>query len=377
MKFMHLSDLHIGKRVNDFSMLEDQQFILKEILKITDEVKPDAVLIAGDVYDKAVPAAEAVQLLDAFLTKLESRGLPVFLVSGNHDSAERIAFGSQILSESGIYIAPVFQGNVQKITLADEYGELDLFMLPFIKPAHVRRYFPEAEVESYDDAVRTVLNSLDVDESKRNVLIAHQFITGAERSDSEELSVGGLDNIDANAFDAFDYVALGHIHRPQKVMRDTIRYAGTPLKYSFSEADHKKSVTVVTMEEKGRIDIDTIPLMPRHDLRKIKGSYEELTRKANYENTDTQDYLQVTLTDEEDILDAIGKLRSIYPNIMKLEYDNARTRNQQTMDICEHVEEKTPPELVKEFYQLQNNQEMSEEQEGYLSELIEKIWEVR
>lgn len=376
MKFIHLSDLHIGKRVNDFSMLEDQQYIIKEILQITDAANPDAVIIAGDIYDKSIPTAEAVQLFDEFLTRLAERNLPVFLVSGNHDSAERIAFGSHILSASGIHISPVFDGKVQCVSLQDAHGEVCVYMLPFIKPAHVRKYFPDAEIDSYNDAVKVVMNSLDVDGSKRNVLIAHQFITGAERSDSEEVSVGGLDNIDADAFDAFDYVALGHIHRPQKVGRETIRYCGTPLKYSFSEAGHKKSVTVVTMEEKGEIIIDMIPLTPKHDMRKIKGSYEELTLKSNYIDTDVEDYLHVTLTDEEDVLDAIGKLRSIYPNIMKLEYDNARTRNQQTVVVDERVEEKSPEELVGEFYELQNNQELSEEQRSYLSEMIEKIWEV-
>lgn len=377
MKLIHLSDLHIGKRVNDFSMLEDQHFILNEILQIIDDVSPDAVLIAGDIYDKSIPTAEAVQLFDGFLTRLAQRKVPVFLVCGNHDSAERIAFGADILSESQIYISPVFQGEVRKVTLTDEFGELNLYLLPFIKPAHVRKYFPDAEVESYNDAVKMVIDSLEIDGKERNLLVAHQFITGAKRCDSEELSVGGLDQIDASVFDAFDYVALGHIHRPQKVGRETIRYCGTPLKYSFSEVDHKKSVTVVTMAKKGKVEIDTIPLIPKHDMRKIKGSYEELTLKSNYENTKTDDYLHVTLTDEEDVLDAIGKLRSIYPNIMKLEYDNARTRNQQTMEVDEYVEEKSPSELVSEFYQLQNDRKLSDEQTGYMKKLIEQIWEVQ
>ncbi|MDD3361895.1 MAG: exonuclease SbcCD subunit D [Hespellia sp.] len=377
MKLMHLSDLHIGKRVNDFSMMEDQQFILKEIQGITDDVKPDAVLIAGDIYDKSIPTAEAVQLFDEFLTGLAERNLPVFFVSGNHDSAERISFGSHILAASDIYIAPVFDGKVKCVTMEDAFGRLNIYMLPFIKPVNVRKYFPDAEIESYDDAVRVVMKHIGIEESERNILIAHQFITGAERSDSEELSVGGLDNIDADALEAFDYVALGHIHRPQKVGRETIRYCGTPLKYSFSEVNHRKSVTVVTIEEKGQIQIETVPLVPRHDMRKIKGSYEELTLKANYENTATDDYLHVTLTDEEDILDAIGKLRSIYPNIMKLEYDNVRTRNQQVIEADEQVEVKSPADLVGEFYQLQNDQELSTDQFEYMNGLIERIWEVQ
>lgn len=377
MKLIHLSDLHIGKRVNDFSMMEDQQFILKEIQSITDNVKPDAVLIAGDIYDKSIPTAEAVQLFDEFLTGLAERNLPVFFVSGNHDSAERISFGSHILAASDIYIAPVFDGEVKCVTMEDAFGRLNIYMLPFIKPVNVRKYFPDAEIESYDDAVRVIMEYIGMDESERNILIAHQFITGAERSDSEELSVGGLDNIDVDALEAFDYVALGHIHRPQKVGRETIRYCGTPLKYSFSEVNHRKSVTVVTIEEKGQIQIETVPLVPRHEMRKIKGSYEELTLKANYENTATDDYLHVTLTDEEDILDAIGKLRSIYPNIMKLEYDNVRTRNQQVIEADEQVEAKSPADLVGEFYQLQNDQDLSTDQFEYMNGLIERIWEVQ
>lgn len=375
MKFIHLSDLHIGKRVNDFSMLEDQAYILTEILNIIDDVTPDAVLIAGDIYDKSIPTAEAVQLFDDFLTRLAKRAMTVFMVSGNHDSPERLSFGAQILSTSDVYISPVFDGKVKRVELEDSYGKLNVYMLPFIKPANVRRYFPDAEADSYDAAVKVVMESLDVDTSKRNLLIAHQFITGAERSDSEEVSVGGLDNIDANVFDAFDYVALGHIHRPQKVGRETIRYCGTPLKYSFSEVNHKKSVTVVTMEGKGNITIDTVALTPKYDMRKIEGSYDEITWKKNYENTDTEDYMHITLKDEEDILDAIGRLRSIYPNIMKLEYDNARTRTHQEVDFDEHVEQKLPIQLYQEFYQMQNNQDLSDEQQEYLSDAIDKIWE--
>lgn len=375
MKFIHLSDLHIGKRVNDFSMLEDQAYILTEILNIIDDVTPDAVLIAGDIYDKSIPTAEAVQLFDDFLTRLAKRAMTVFMVSGNHDSPERLSFGAQILSTSDVYISPVFDGKVKRVELEDSYGKLNVYMLPFIKPANVRRYFPDAEADSYDAAVKVVMESLEVDTSKRNLLIAHQFITGAERSDSEEVSVGGLDNIDANVFDAFDYVALGHIHRPQKVGRETIRYCGTPLKYSFSEVNHKKSVTVVTMEGKGNITIDTVALTPKYDMRKIEGSYDEITWKKNYENTDTEDYMHITLKDEEDILDAIGRLRSIYPNIMKLEYDNARTRTHQEVDFDEHVEQKLPIQLYQEFYQMQNNQDLSDEQQEYLSDAIDKIWE--
>ena len=376
MKLIHLSDLHLGKRVNDFSMLEDQQYILAEILQIIDREKPDGVLIAGDVYDKSVPSAEAVALLDDFLVRLSKRELRIFVISGNHDSPERMAFGGRLMERSGVHLAPVYDGRVEPVVLTDEYGPVKLYLLPFVKPSHVRRCFPEREISTYTDAVAAAIEAMGVDTTARNVLVTHQFVTGAARCDSEELSVGGTDNVDAAVFDPFDYVALGHIHGPQQVGRETVRYCGTPLKYSFSEAGHKKSVTVVELGAKGSVTIRTIPLKPLRDMVELRGTYEELTLRAFYEGTSyPRDYIHITLTDEEDIPEAVGKLRIIYPNLMKLDYDNKRTRAGIHLEGAEDVQQKSPLELLEEFYSSQNGQPMSEEQRAFARDMMERIWE--
>ena len=375
MKLVHLSDLHIGKRVNEYSMLEDQAYILLKIRGIIDEEQPDAVLIAGDVYDKTVPSAEAVQLFDDFLCALAQKQVQVFVISGNHDSPERLAFGGRLMESGGVHMSPVYAGKTETVYLEDEYGKVAVHMLPFLKPAHVRRYFPEEAIESYTDAVRVAIGQMNVDLSERNVLITHQFVTGAMRSESEEISVGGSDNVDVTVFDSFDYVALGHIHGPQKIGRETVRYSGTPLKYSFSEAGHKKSVTVVELREKGNVTVRIRELVPLHDMREIRGTYEELTNRANYEGTDTEDYLHIILTDEEDIVGAIDKLSVIYPNLMKLDYDNKRTRLNRSVGEAEQMEEKSPLMLFAELYEKQNNQPMLKEQTAFMEELIESIWE--
>lgn len=375
MRFLHLSDLHLGKHVNEFSMLEDQAYILKEILNIIDEQKVEAVLIAGDIYDKVIPSAEAVRLLDDFLTRIAARELPVFLISGNHDSAERIAFGSRLMSSRQIYLSPVFESDVEPITISDRYGEINIYMLPFVKPSLVKRVYPEEEIITYQDAVNAAVQHMQIDTDKRNILLAHQFVTGAARCDSEELSVGGLDDVDASIFDGFDYVALGHLHGLQKIGKETVRYSGTPLKYSFSEANQKKAAVIVDVEEKGKINIQQIPLVPKHDMREIRGTYMEVTALDFYKDMNTDDYFHITLTDEEDIPDAIGKLRTIYPNIMKLSYDNLRTRAAGTVRGTAEVEEKSPMELLREFYELQNNQPMTDEQEEIARGMMEEIWE--
>lgn len=377
MKLVHLSDLHLGKRVNEFSMLEDQQYILAEIVRIVGLEKPDGVMIAGDVYDKSVPPAEAVELFDDFLVRLSQCNTQAFVISGNHDSPERIAFGGRLMDRSGIHMSPVYNGEVRPISLADRHGTVSVYMLPFLKPAHVRRFYPDAEIDSYTDALRTAISQMDIDPSARNVLITHQFVTGALRSDSEDISVGGTDNVDAAVFDSFDYVALGHIHGPQHIGRDSVRYCGTPLKYSFSEVGHQKSLTVVELEEKGNLQIRTIPLTPRRDMRELRGTYMELTAKSYYDSFPREDYIHITLTDEEDILDAVGKLRVIYPNLMKLDYDNRRTRSGAALDSVEQVEQKKPLDLFAEFYEKQNNQPMNEEQTQFMQELIDEIWGVQ
>lgn len=372
MKLFHLSDLHIGKRVNEFSMIEDQKYILTQILYAADQEKPDGILISGDVYDRTIPTAEAVQVFDAFLTRLSEQKIPAFIISGNHDSAERLAFGSSLMGKSGIYFSKVYDGTVEKIPMQDAYGTVWIYLLPFLRPSTIRHALPERaeEVQSAVDAVRIALEQTKIDEKERNVLLAHQFVTGAKRCDAEELQVGDVDQIPAELFTSFEYVALGHIHSPQKVGRETVRYCGAPLKYSFSEAGQEKSITVVELKEKGSVDLRTIPLKPLHDLRKIRGTYLEVTAKSFYENRDCEDYLQVTLTDEEDVPDGMAKLRTIYPNLMRLEYDNKRTRSNAEVRAAERVEEKSELELFQEFYELQNNQSMTEVQEQFVEELL-------
>lgn len=417
MKFIHLADLHIGKRVNAFPMLEDQRYILKQILTILREERPDGgVILAGDIYDKAIPSAEAVELFDEFLTQLAALRLRVFIIAGNHDSPERIAFGNRLMDRSGIYLSPVYDGHVKRITCPDRAASVtlsaanavdlnagthsvesastsaaastcppvDVYLLPFLKPANVRRFYLEETIESYTDAMRVAIAHMDIDPTHRNLLVTHQFVTGASRSDSEDISVGGSDNVDASVFAPFDYVALGHLHGPQQMGEEggpLIRYAGTPLKYSFSEARHHKSVTVVEIGEKkadGVVDvcISTRELRPLHDMREIRGSYEELTLRANYEGTATDDYIHATLTDEIEIPDAARHLQVIYPNLMKLDYDNARTRGQGSERLeLEQLEEKSPLDLFSELFEKQNHKEMTEEQARYVQAQMEKIWE--
>ena len=376
MKLIHLSDIHLGKRVNEFSMLEDQAHILKKILVVVDEEKPNGVLIAGDVYDKSVPSTEAVQLFDDFLVRLAERKLPVFIISGNHDSPERLSFANRLIDAVGIHLAPVYNGVVEPITLSDEYGPVNVYMLPFIKPAHVRGFFPDTEITGYSDAVAAAIGRMNIDKTQRNVLITHQFVTGAQRSDSEELSVGGTDNIGAEVFCDFDYVALGHIHGPQNMDSGRIRYCGSPLKYSFSEAAQQKSVTVAELKEKGTLEIHTVPLIPRRDMVELKGSYQQLTLREFYENTTYQeDYTHITLTDEEDIPDAVAKLRAVYHNLMKLDYDNRRTRSGVTITDTSCSEKRSPLDIFADFYEMQNDMPMSDEQSDFVTRLIEDIWE--
>ncbi len=374
MKIIHTSDLHLGKRINEFSMLDDQRYILEQIVQICEREQADVLLLAGDIYDRPIPSAEAVMVFDAFLSELSARNVIVCAVSGNHDSAERIAFGSNLMKSSGVYFSGVYDGHTQKVLLADEFGELAIYLLPFVRPSVVRRGLGIEEIESYEDAVREAIAHMDVDSSKRNILVAHQFVTGAGRCDSEEIVVGGLDNVDASIFDVFDYTALGHIHSPQNIT-DTVRYCGTPLKYSVSEAEQEKSVTVIEMGKKETLTIRTIPLTPKHDLRKIRGSYMEVTARPFYQNTNTEDYVQITLTDEEDILDGMQKLRTIYPNLLSLEYDNHRTKLLQSVLPQESVRQKTPEELFDALYQSQNNQSMSEEQKNFVRTLMKQLEE--
>ena len=377
MKLFHLADLHIGKRVNEFSMIEDQKYILKRILDLAEEEKPDGIILAGDIYDKQIPTAEAVQVFDEFITRLAGRAIPVFIISGNHDSAERLAFGGRLLNSRGIYLSPVYDGSVTKIPLKDQYGTVWIHLLPFIRPSTVRHVFEnEADlVTDVQTAAETVIRHMEIDLKDRNILVAHQFVTGASRCESEDVQVGGLDNIDAAVFTQFDYTALGHIHSPQNVGTDRVRYCGTPLKYSFSEVDQEKSITVVELEKKGTVRTSLLPLKPLRDMRKLRGTYLELTDRSFYRDMNREDYIQVTLTDEDDVPDGLQKLRVIYPNIMKLLYDNQRTKTTQEVDAAQAVEKKTEIELFYEFYELQNNQPMTKQQKDFAEQLIREIKE--
>lgn len=411
MRFMHLADLHIGKKVNGFSMLKDQRFVLEQVLEIARSQRLDGVILAGDIYDKSLPAGEAVQLLDWFLTEMVNLGLEVYMVSGNHDSVERLSFGSKLFVKSGLHVMSVYDGQLKPIVLKDEYGFLNMYLLPFVKPAHVRnamkkrlteknglnwmnemqaetgqkiledRLEPATEMEeavsyikTYEDAIVEVLKEAAPDANARNLLVAHQFVTGAERCDSEDISVGGMDNVSADLFDDFDYVALGHIHGPQSMKRETIRYAGTLLKYSFSECAHKKSVTIVELKEKGNVKLEVIPIEPLHDMRIIEGDYQTIMSRAFYEGTNCKDYLKIVLTDEQEIPEVMGKLRTVYPNIMGLEYNNIRTRHSSSIDGAECGKSKQPIEYFRDFYEKQNGTSLSEQQEKLAMDAIREIW---
>lgn len=376
---MHLADLHLGKRVNGFSMMEDQEYILNRILEIMEEEQPDGLLIAGDVYDKTIPPAEAVRLMDDFLTAVAAKHVPVFLISGNHDSAERVAFGHQLMQGSGIWISPVYDGTIRHHTLGDRWGEVNIYLIPFLRPSVVRSFFPDVEIEDYTDALRTIIEDLQVDTSRRNVVLAHQFVTAAgalpETCDSEQLSVGGLDRVDGSVFSPFDYTALGHLHGPQRVGSETIRYAGSPLKYSFSELHQKKSVTVAELRAKGVTEIRQIPLQPRREMIELRGTFEEILEEARKKGELQTDYYHMILTDETDVVDALSRLREYYPNIMLLDYDNRRTRSQKEVEQLDRVEERTPGELFAALYEQQNGQEMDSDRKEYLDGLIREIWE--
>lgn len=375
MKLIHLSDLHLGKRLNEFSMLEEQDAILKQILEIIDLEAPNGVILAGDIYDKSIPPADAVQLFDEFLCELARRNLQVFIISGNHDSPERIAFGSRIMDASGIHLSPVYDGSVTPITVSDGEISVNIYMLPFVKPSHVRRFFADEEITSYTDALRVAISNMNIDASGINILVTHQFITDATTCDSEERSVGGSDNVDASVFDGFDYVALGHIHGAQNCGSERIRYCGTPLKYSFSEIEHEKSVTVVEFSAKDSLSVREVPLTPLHDMSEIRGSFAELTDPVYYTNNSiTENYLRVILTDEDDVPNAISRLRSVYKNLMAVKYDNQRTRSVNTVSAADS-ENKSAYELFSDFFKLQNNTDMSAEQSEYMQKLIEEIEE--
>ncbi len=364
----------MGKTLYDFPLIEDQEYILKRTLDAVDRERPGCVLISGDVFDRGVAPTDALRAFDDFLVGLNRRGLPVFIISGNHDSPDRIAFASRLLKGSGVHISGAYEGSLEKHTLTDEHGEIDVYLLPFVKPLTLRRFFPDEEAGNWTGAVRAVLKKAGIDPGRRSVLLAHQFVTGASRSESEEVSVGGADNVDADVFDAFDYVALGHLHNRQSVGRATLRYCGSPLKYSFSETKGEKSLTFVEFAGKGDVRIREVPLVPRRDMREIRGTYMEVTARGFYQGLDRDDYFRITLTDEQDQPDAMAKLRLIYPNLMRLDYDNTRTRTESRISEAADASRLTPLELFRMLYREQNNQDFCAEQEAYLEKTIGKAW---
>ena len=381
MKIMHLSDLHLGKSILEQSLINDQEYILNKIIDIIKDKSIDIVLVAGDVYDKGIPNIDAVKLFSSFLTRLYKLGVKVFVIAGNHDSKDRLSFGNELFIDNGVYIEGIFYGNLKYITLYDNYGEFNVFMLPFVKPADVRVYFENENIDSYDDAIKCIIKNTEIDKRKRNIIMVHQFVTASGvdliRSDSENISLGGIDNVDVSNFDDFDYVAMGHIHRPQKLVKDTNRYSGSILKYSFSEVNHKKSIPVIEFRDKGDIDIELIDLLPLRDMKVIKGKLNELLDKNFVKDVNTDDYINAIITDDDYIMDAIGKLRSVYKNILKLEYDNKR--NSINIENNSHnifdIKKISELNLFKDFYFKQNNIELDTMRLKILEDIIDEFKE--
>lgn len=380
MKILHLADLHLGKILQEQSLIEDQEYMLKEIIKIIKNEDIGAVLISGDVYDRSVPPAEAVNLLDNFLKILiKELKIKVFIISGNHDSKDRLGFGSKIFEDEGLYIESKYNGNLRKIEIEDEYGKLNIYMLPFIKPVEVKQYFEDDLENNYNTAINKIIKKEKINKEERNIILVHQFVTAGtvepERSESEVLTLGGIENVDVSNFDDFDYVAIGHVHRPQKIGRDTARYAGTMLKYSFSEINHNKTVPIIDFKEKGNIEINLNELAPIRDMREIKGPIEELLKKENYEKGNINDYIKAIITNEETVYDAIGQIRRIYPNTLKLEIRNSKTINsveEQNLNL-EKVKKKSELELFSDFYKSQNNVDLDENQKEIIKDIISEV----
>lgn len=378
MKFLHISDLHLGKQLAEYSLLEDQRYILRQILDIVADRQPDAVVVAGDLYDKPVPPAEAVTVLDWFITSLTEMGVALLMISGNHDSPERLDFGSGLFEEKGVYLVGQFNGAPKKVTLGKPDDQADFYLLPFIRPGNVRPFYPDEEIKSYDDAMRCVMKHLTLSKEIPSVLIAHQFVTAGgvspERSESEVISLGGTDNVDVSNFISFQYVALGHIHRPQRLTRDSVRYAGSPLKYSFSEAEYDKSVVMVTLNGMEEPSIELIPLVPMRDLRRIRGPLDKLLSDEVAAASNREDYLHVTLTDTEPVADPLYRLRQVYPNIMRLSFSSSLEEEEVEIAACEEVEHRTPPQLFAEFYSQMQGEPLSEEDGKLVLRLMEKVW---
>lgn len=379
MKILHLADLHIGKIIFEQSLLEDQEYMLNKIIEKIKEENIDAILIAGDVYDRSIPQAEAINLLDRFLNILiKELKKKVFIIAGNHDSKERLGFGNKIFENEGLFISSKYEGKIKKVKLQDEYGKLNIYMLPFIKPIEVKKYFDDESL-SYNETIKKIIEKENINEAERNIILTHQFVTAigeeVERTESEVLTLGGTDNVDISNYNKFDYVAIGHVHRPQRIGRDTARYAGTMLKYSFSEVNHKKTMPIIDFKEKGNIDIKLVELKPLRDMREIKGPIEKLLE--NYEEENANDYIRAIITNEEPVYDAIGQLRRIYPNVLKLEVQNSKILSniEFKTENLQKVKSKSEVELFNEFYKFQNNIELNVEQKNLIQEVVKEIKE--
>lgn len=382
MKFIHLGDLHLGKTVNEFRMIDDQAFILEQILQCVKERDVDAVLVAGDVYDKSIPSEEAVRLLDSFLARLAEMGKAVIMISGNHDSDDRLQFGSRLFEARNVYITGRYEGFVPEVVLEDVYGKVHFWMLPFVKASVVAHYHPDEKVDSYDTAIRIALADIPLDKAERNVILSHQFVTGSGNKDAaqdpvmagSELvrpeMVGTIEKVGSDVYDSFDYAALGHIHSPQSLGRKEVRYSGSPLSYSLSEIGHEKSFPLVTLGAKSQVEIELVPLVPRRRMRHLRGPLAQLLDPARI--TDDQDYIYITLTDEQPIPDAIGRVRTYYPNVMKLDYDNSHTRALQQVTFSGITAGRSYHELIKDFYSLMNGGEPTEEELEILGEAARK-----
>lgn len=379
MKALHLADLHLGKILQEQSFLEDQKYMLKNIIKKIEEENIEIILISGDIYDRSIPTTEAVDLLDEILnTLIKQMKKKVFIISGNHDSKERLGFGNKIFEDEGLYISSKYDGKIKKVELQDEYGKFNIYMLPFVKPIEVKKYF-EDEQFGYDEMIKKIIEKEEINIKERNIILTHQFVTSrgenVERTESEVLSLGGTDNVDISNYDKFDYVAIGHVHRPQRIGRETARYAGTILKYSFSEVNHKKTMPILNFKEKGNIDIKLEELIPLRDMREIKGPIEELLKKENYEGTNTDDYIRAIITNEEPLYDAIGQIRNIYPNVLKLEIQNSKSNLEIQQDNLKEIKNRSEIELFNEFYKFQNNIELNDEQKEYVEQIIKEVKE--
>lgn len=380
MKILHLADLHLGKILQEQSLIEDQEYMLRKIINIIKEEKVKIVLISGDIYDRSIAQVEAVNLLDDFLKILiKELKIKVFIISGNHDSKDRLGFGNKIFEDEGLYIESKYNGKLKKVELEDEYGSLNIYMLPFIKPVEVKKFFEDDLENNYDVAINKIIEKEEINENERNIIMVHQFVTAGnikpERTESEVLSLGGIENVDVSNFNKFDYVAIGHVHRPQKIGRDTARYAGTILKYSFSEINHNKSIPIINIKEKGNISINLVPLKPLRDMREIKGQIEELIKEENYKEGNVEDYIKAIITNEEPVYDAIGKIKKIYPNTLKLEIQNSKTinKNEEENINLEELKKKSELELFSDFYKLQNNLDLNEEQKEIVKNIISEV----